>query len=87
MTDLKAVPTPHISDFLLNKINAFARPKRMTSSDTMFDAGYEQCKVDLLGFLAATLGQPTPHQAQVNEEKLRKEGPGTPGLLARFLNR
>lgn len=62
MTEIKALPSALISEFLLTKLHAFCHPARMTREHTAFDMGYEQCKTDLRDFLSTQListGDPT----------------------------
>lgn len=46
MTDVKSVNAPAIGEAGLKRLYAFCKPKRLMSTSTLFDAGYEQAKAD-----------------------------------------
>ena len=58
MTHLKSVSAPAIGEAGLKRLIAFARPSRLTAASTLFDAGYEQCKIDLLAKINAEVAVP-----------------------------
>lgn len=57
--NIKSVSAPAIGEEGLKRLRAFTQPKRMTSTSTLFDAGYEQAKRDFAEKLAAETGRPT----------------------------
>lgn len=72
MDTLTRVNTPLIDDRSLNRLRAFARPSRLNSESTMFEAGIERAKQDLVELLQQEFGSaPTNAREPVNAEKPR----------------
>ena len=63
---LKSLNAPAINEEGIKRLYSFARPKKLTSNSTLFDAGYEQCKADLLERLQAEVGRPNDELAKIS---------------------
>ena len=81
---IKSINAPAISREGINRLFAFTKAKRMTSDMTLFDAGYEQAKRDMLEKLAGEVGWPNDsivtadHAADRNRVELPQAGKPKP---------
>lgn len=92
--DIKSVNAPAIGQKGIDRLLAWARPKRMTADQTTFDMGYEQAKRDLLEVVYAEVGIPAENQisskraAEFRKEAAIAEARVAPtSLLSRMLSR
>lgn len=90
--DIKSVNAPAIGQKGIERIIAWARPKRMTSEQTTFDMGYEQAKRDLLEIVYKEVGIPADHQTNlerrtIEERQAQEHRAADRSLISRFLNK
>lgn len=93
MANMQSVATPHMSDAVLKRLLGFASPRRLDASSTLFDAGYERAKADLMDHIEAVLGRQGNHDILRTtthdrvEHAARTHGASKNGLLSRLLGR
>ena len=65
---IKSLAAPSIGEAGVKRLIAFAAPKRLTSSSTLFDAGYEQAKRDFADKLKEVADVPSIKEPEPIEE-------------------
>ncbi len=58
MTDIRSIVLPAIKEEGVRRLYNFCREVRLTSSSTLFDAGYEQAKRDFKDALGREVAEP-----------------------------
>lgn len=66
MVEITRVNAPAIGQAGVNRLFERVRPKRMTSTSSLFDAGYEQAKRDFYDALKAEIGVEPGEHSEVN---------------------
>ena len=91
MDTIKSVNAPALGQKGIERLLAWARPKRMSNDNTTFDMGYEQAKADLLELLYKEVGIPADQQFNLQrstiEQRAQRNNEADQSLLSRWLRR